>query len=332
VQLCFIKRFLGLRASTHWVTLAESSRLPVYMFAYKRVCRYWNKLAQLGDRHLARLVLEESLQMHTNAQPTWAGLVLQLGSDLRVAPRYVPHEREHAWEATWHQPPDQPDIVVNREFCLREVARACSRCLEEWWCQWRSGVDNSSQLQLYGRLFLHREHLDTDNNYLYSVSMPVHLQQSLCMLRCFNLQLGVHSRRQGAVRTCTGCTVGCIEDEGHLLYGCSAYVELRQRYGVSGEHARRFQMHTVQATAKYIRHAMRARCDRAEQQLPPRPLRVAAANSSAVPTTCWTSWLQQCLCLSMLIMWGGSWLLGILLCLHITLEPMVGFYPNHKGP
>jgi hypothetical protein len=91
-------------------------------------------------------------------------------------------------------------------------------------------------------------------------------------------------------------------------------------------------MHTVQATAKYIRHAMRARCDRAEQQLPPRPLRVAAANSSAGPTTCWTSWLQQCLCLSMLIMWGGSWLLGILLCLHITLEPMVGFYPNHKGP
>jgi hypothetical protein len=41
VQLCFIKRFLGLRANTsHWVTLAESSRLPVYMFAYKRVCRY----------------------------------------------------------------------------------------------------------------------------------------------------------------------------------------------------------------------------------------------------------------------------------------------------
>jgi hypothetical protein len=82
------------------------------------------------------------------------------------------------------------------------------------------------------------------------VSMPVHLQQSLCMLRCFNLQLGVHSRGQGAIRTCAGCTVGCIEDERHLLYGCSAYAELRQRYGVSGEHARCFQMHTVQATAK----------------------------------------------------------------------------------
>jgi hypothetical protein len=41
VQLCFIKRSLGLRANTfHCVTLAESSRLPVYMFAFKRVCRY----------------------------------------------------------------------------------------------------------------------------------------------------------------------------------------------------------------------------------------------------------------------------------------------------
>jgi hypothetical protein len=38
--------------------------------AYKRVCCFWNKLAQLDDRHLARLVLEESQLMHTIAQPT----------------------------------------------------------------------------------------------------------------------------------------------------------------------------------------------------------------------------------------------------------------------
>jgi hypothetical protein len=37
----------------------------------------------------------------------------------------------------------------------------------------------------------------TTYNYLYcnSVSMHVHLQGSLCMFRCFNMQLGVHSRR-----------------------------------------------------------------------------------------------------------------------------------------
>jgi hypothetical protein len=98
VQLCFIKRFLGLRANTsHWVTLAESSRLPIYMFAYKRVCPYWNKLAGLGSRHLGRSVLEESDQLHTLAQPTWAGLVLQLGSDLQVSPHFRPHVQQYAW-------------------------------------------------------------------------------------------------------------------------------------------------------------------------------------------------------------------------------------------
>jgi hypothetical protein len=44
----------------------------------------------------------------------------------------------------------------------------------------------------------------------------------------------------------------------HMVAVCM--LELRQRYGVSGEHARRFQMHTVQATAKYNRHDMRLKC------------------------------------------------------------------------
>jgi hypothetical protein len=64
----------------------------------------------------------------------------------------------------WHQPPGQPDIVVNIGFCMKKVAQACIRCLEDWWCQWRTGVDKNSQLQQYGRLFLHREHMDTENN------------------------------------------------------------------------------------------------------------------------------------------------------------------------
>jgi hypothetical protein len=76
----------------------------------------------------------------------------------------------------WRQPLGRSNIVVNRVFCLKKVAQACSWCLEDWWCQWRTGVDNNSQLQQYGRLFLHRGHLDTENNYIYSVSMPVQLQ------------------------------------------------------------------------------------------------------------------------------------------------------------
>jgi hypothetical protein len=40
--------------------------------------------------------------------------------------------------------------------------------------------------------------------------------------------------------------------------------------------------------------------------------------SHPVPGTC----CIQCLCLSILVVWGGSWLLGILLCLHTLLEPL----------
>jgi hypothetical protein len=177
VQLWFIKWFLGLRANTsHWVTLAESSRLPVYMLAFKRVCRYWNKLAALGSEHLARLVFKESHQLHTIASPTWAGMVLQLGAELRVSPHCSPRQQEQEWQAVWHQPPGRSDTMVNRVFCMKRVAQACSPCLDDW-CQWRTGVDNSSQLLQYGRLFQHREHLDTENYYLERVSMPVQLQQ-----------------------------------------------------------------------------------------------------------------------------------------------------------
>jgi hypothetical protein len=104
------------------------------------------------------------------------------------------------------------------------------------------------------------------------VLMPVQPQQSLCMLCCFNLQLGVHCRRPRVTRTCTGCTAGSVEDEQHLLYGCSAYAELRQRYGVCTDQARRFQMHTVQATARFMRHAMRLRGERIEEQVPAAPV------------------------------------------------------------
>jgi hypothetical protein len=66
------------------------------MFARKRVCRYWNKLAALRNEHLARLVFEESNQLHTMASPTWAGSVLQLGSELRVPPHYSPRSNSRS--------------------------------------------------------------------------------------------------------------------------------------------------------------------------------------------------------------------------------------------
>jgi hypothetical protein len=55
----------------------------------------------------------------------------------------------------------------------------------------------------------------------------------------------------------------------------------------------------------------------------------------AVPIVALTNLLchtQQWLCMLLLIMYGGGWVLGILLCLHGVLEPMIGFHPNRMGP
>lgn len=41
-----------------------------------------------------------------------------------------------------------------------------------------------------------------------------------------------------------------------------------------------------------------------------------------------TNWL----CLSLLAMCGGTWFLGMLLCLRSLLEPMFGSHFNHMGP
>jgi hypothetical protein len=110
--------------------------------------------AALGNEHLAGPVFEESHRLHTMASPTWVGMVLQLGSELRVSPNFSTRQQEQEWEAVWHQPPGRSDIEVNRVLCMKKVAQACSQCLEDWWCQWRTGVDSSGQLQQYGRLFL----------------------------------------------------------------------------------------------------------------------------------------------------------------------------------
>jgi hypothetical protein len=56
------------------------------------------------------------------ASPTWAGMVLQLASELRVSPHFSMRQQGQGWEGVWLQLPDRPDIVVNRVFCMKQVA------------------------------------------------------------------------------------------------------------------------------------------------------------------------------------------------------------------
>jgi hypothetical protein len=215
------------------------------------------------------------------------------------------------------------DTAVNRVFNMREVGHACCKCLEDWWCQWRGDPDSTGQIQQYGRLFLHRQHLDMENNYLYRLRIPCHLQRQLCLLRCFNLQLGVHSHKPGTTRMCMACSGGHVETEQHLLHECSAYSQLRQRFGICAQQPHRcFQVQSAMGTAKFVQRAMLFRQGAASQ---PQPTHICRQSDTGWD---WSRWL--CLCL--LSIWSVGWLGCILLCLLSAMEPMTGHPPSHMGP
>jgi hypothetical protein len=236
VQLLFLKRFLHLRHSTSsWVVLAECGRLPVYMYGFRRVCSYWNKLAQADDQHLARLAFHESLTLPGSAAATcpWAQVVRGMQEDLAIQLHTVPAQSAEGVEAEDVGVPTVPwlgDMVCR----MAEVQQAASGRLELWWQQWATDTATPSQLHKYACWFKHRDHLGSKDHYLYDLKMPRQLQRQLLLLRTFNLKLGTHLHRFNphASPVCRHC--GMVEDELHVLHTCSAYSVLRVIHGIPG--------------------------------------------------------------------------------------------------
>jgi sorting nexin-29 len=271
VQLMFLKRLLHLKSSTpSWVVLAEASRPPVYVYALKRLCRFWNKLAQAGEGHLARMALMESVGLQAVSGASWGQWVLgmqqQLGLHLH-APSSVPGAAEAAGADRGAAEGQQAVIhgpwhAADQEFDLKEVHHACGRWLEAQWDAWAVDTDNpvrrSKHVQTYAQQFRHRQHM-CKRQYLYDRSMPAALQYKLLQLRTFNLKLAVHvSRWQGTAPGCRFCSA--TEDEHHIMHGCPAYGSLRQRYGLNGRGGPHvFQQPGADRVARYLRAALRLR-------------------------------------------------------------------------
>ena len=236
VQLLFLKRFLHLRHSTSsWVVLAECGRLPVYMYGFRRVCNYWNKLAQADEQHLARLAFLESLVLPGGAAQVcpWAQRVhsMQLYLDIQLnTPPVQLTEEEEEEDVLIPTVPWVGDMVCD----MADVQRAASTRLELWWQQWASEETAPSHLRKYACWFKHRDHLGSKDHYLYDLAMPRQLQRQLLLLRTFNLKLGTHLHRFNASvpSLCRHC--GLCEDELHVLHHCPAYNVLRVIHGVNG--------------------------------------------------------------------------------------------------
>jgi hypothetical protein len=229
VQLWFLKRFLRLRGNTSsWVLLAECSRAPVYLYALKQVCRYWNKLVQQDEYHLAHTVFLDSVQAAQAGLESWAGKVL--GALHRVGacvdPRFL---LEGA----------VPLSPTQTTFKLTDVQSAFEDGVESWWQMWRHSTRYT--LRVYATLFKCRRHLNWEDNYLRRACMPYSSQRQLLLFRSFNAQLNKHTaiwevkagRGHAPARALCGCCdMGVVEDEVHVLHDCPRYQLLRGRYQV----------------------------------------------------------------------------------------------------
>ena len=226
VQLWFLKRFLGLRSNTpSWVVLAESSRAPVYLYALKQVCRYWNKLVGQDDHHLAHVVFQASVQAAREGRDSWAGRVLQ-----------VLHRVGACMQPELLLDGAAPQAAAQLTFEVKEVHHAFHTGIEAWWQQWCDS--DRYTLREYARQFKCRDHLNTQDNYLLQRSMPRALQRTLLLFRCFNVHLNRHTAKwqgEGHLHDraiCQCCSMEVVEDEAHVLHSCPRYQHLRQRYAV----------------------------------------------------------------------------------------------------
>jgi hypothetical protein len=264
VQLGFLKRLLRLhRCTPSWVVLAEASRPPLYVYGLRRVCRFWNKLAQADSAYLAKQALQESLreQARPDGAGGWGPRVLHITQQLGLHPRAVQQQEVGEGERRGTQ-------TCDREFQLKELHRAWAARVERWWQGWRDQEPNAEgefparveQLQRYARWFKCRAHL-CKKQYLYDLQVPADLQGMLLRVRTFNLPLAGNQRTGGRSRTCRMCDAK--EDELHVMEGCPAHSARRQRYGIEPVHRPSVFVDndvivTLQ-TARYVRSVLRAR-------------------------------------------------------------------------
>jgi hypothetical protein len=265
VQLWFLKRFLRLRGSTpSWVLLAECSRAPVYLYALKQVCRYWNKLVQQDEHHLAHNVFLGSVQAAQAGLESWAGRVLAALHRVGVCvdPRLI---LEGA----------VPLAPTQTTFQLAEVQSAFDDGLESWWQLWRHSTRYT--LKVYATVFKCRRHLNWEDNYLRKVCMPYSSQRQLLLFRCFNAQLNKHTanweakagRGQAPNRAlCRCCSMEAVEDEIHVLHECPQYQSLRGRYHIPMvPQVHRFLPATAHRMGGFVKAALQSRAQPAVADL-----------------------------------------------------------------
>jgi len=208
----FCKWVLNVKPSTNTLALySELGRFPLYIERYIRIVKYFLKIHTVKQENcIVNTVLnEQSNNINANNyRSNWASkvrLILQ-SSGLHEIWMY-------------------PNSVKIETF----IPKLRVRLRDIYISDWRSGLENSTSLDVYREITLNFE----KSAYISQLENPKYrnvLAKLYLSSHKLNIEIGRHNNVPRQDRKCTLCNLNDIEDEFHFVLKCPIYIHIRKEY------------------------------------------------------------------------------------------------------
>ena len=214
VHLQFCKSVLGVPSHTPTLAvLSETGRVPLYVYYFKRLVKYWLKILQMPGHRYPKACY---IMLHTldqQGRSTWASSV-----------RLLLHK--YNFHDVW----DQQGVGDVNAF-LREFT---TRVKQVYIDEWEYDISQSSKLSLLKSLASPCTEIES---YLTNVRILKKYRSGIAKLRCsvhnLRIEKGRHTGELMAERVCKLCEktgVYVLDDEFHFMVHCPALAQLRSVY------------------------------------------------------------------------------------------------------
>ena len=198
-QLKFFKYALGVgRQSPNLAVLGEIADIPLYHRALLTMLKYWNRVRDMDEDTLIKKAYHVNLTMNSN----WCQTIQTLNATLSL---------------------NQSNPIG---FNYSRLAK--TKIWDSFTTYWREEIDKQPpRLKFYAQNKTQFER----NSYLHTLQFKDRQQitKLLCSNHKLEVETGRHRKIDRELRLCKVCTLGHIEDEGHFLYVCPAYDEIRKK-------------------------------------------------------------------------------------------------------
>lgn len=203
---------LGLpRQASNLAAMGECGRLPLTVFVFKKILKYWFKILQMPDHRYVKCCYKKLKRLDENGKMTWATSVKELLF-------------RYGFGVVWLE-----QGVGNESLFIAEFTERVSDCFRQ---DWYREIHDSSKLSVYCTF----KSLLEPEKYLGYINIWK-FRKALAKFRCSSHNLEIEIGRHNGVllenRLCKFCESReniVIEDEYHFLLCCPRYERLRNRY------------------------------------------------------------------------------------------------------